>query len=254
MSLACLRRKLPRGLSLLGLFTLVYVCIAVLASSGSAQTQHIVSASGFNFSPKNITIRQGDSVKWMNLQGNSHNVAQTDCPASINSTYNGGFWSGFGGDVPTFEVTFNEAGEFCYICEPHVLGGMNGHISVEPVWTDLGGGTAGINGAPTLTGEGPLTAGSILTLDLVDAAPSALILFWMSLAPLPFPALGGTVWAFPHNLQVLRFSNAAGSFSQSVPWPAGIPAGTEITMQFLIQDLSTSHEIVLSNGLVGETL
>ena len=253
MSLACLRRKSPRGLFRLGLFTLVYICIVVLASSGSAQTQHIVSASGFNFSPKNLTIRQGDSVKWTNLQGNSHNVAQTDCPASSNSTYNGGFWSGFGGDVPTFEVTFNDAGEFCYICEPHVAMNMNGHITVEPVWTDLGGGTSGVSGTPLLTAEGPLTAGSTLTLTLENASPSSPILFWMSLAPSPFSALGGTVWAFPFTLQVYRSTNVGGVFTQSVPWPAGIPSGTEITMQFFIQDLTTVQEIVLSNGLVGET-
>ncbi|RKY18489.1 MAG: hypothetical protein DRQ55_13240 [Planctomycetota bacterium] len=38
--------------------------------------------------------------------------------------------------------------------------------------------------------------------------------------------------------QVLRFTNALGGYSQSVPWPAGIPAGVPIYMQFLVPDLT----------------
>lgn len=95
-------------------------CAALLLFSGtaSAQTTHIVTVSGFSFSPSTITIAEGDTVRWINLNP-VHNVAQTDCPATSSSSYNGGFYSGAPGAVSSFEVTFNSLGEFCYICEPH---------------------------------------------------------------------------------------------------------------------------------------
>ncbi len=234
---------------------LAALCLAwaFCGAESLAQTTHIITTSGFSFSPNNITISKGDTVRWTNLQGNSHNVAQTDCPATPTSVYNGGFFSGFGGDVDTFELVFNDVGEFCFICQPHVSFSMNGHITVEPVWTDLGGGTAGVNGVPSLVVDGPLTAGSNLSLSLTDAAPNAALVFWLAFAPVPFAALGGTVWAFPYNLQVIRTSNASGAFSQSVPWPAGVPVGTELSLQFLIQDLSVPSGIVLANGAFATT-
>lgn len=238
-------RTLPLALALL--------LGASIATDVSAQTTHVITTSGFSFSPNSLTIREGDTVRWTNLQGNSHNVVQTDCRATPASVYNGGFFSGFGGDVDTFEVTFDDAGEFCFICQPHVGSGMNGHITVEPVWTDLGGGTAGVGGVPTLTADGPLNAGSTLTIELTDAAPSEVIVFWLALAPVPFDALGGTVWAFPYTLQVIRTTSLTGAFAQSVTWPAGIPVGTDLTLQFLIQDLAVPQQIVLSNGVTATT-
>jgi plastocyanin len=233
--------------------TAVLTLVTVAGPSALAQTTHVITTSGFSFSPNNITIREGDTVRWTNLQGGSHNVAQTNCPETASSLYNGGFYSGFGGAVNTFEVTFDDAGEICFVCEPHVAFAMIGHITVEKFWSDLGGGTSGINGPPTLTADGPLTAGSPLTIDLVDAAPSTPILLWLSLAPMPIDALGGTVYAFPQAVQFIRTSSAAGSFSQGLAWPAGIPGGIGLTLQFLILDLSVPQEIVLSNAVLATT-
>lgn len=103
------------------LLSAVLASLAVLlafSGAASAQTTHIVTTSGFSFSPDNITIAEGDTVRWINLDP-VHNVAQTDCPATGASTYNGGFRSGDPGAVSMFEVTFNSIGEYCYICQPH---------------------------------------------------------------------------------------------------------------------------------------
>jgi len=236
-----------------------WLCLAVLlacAASTPAQTTHIVTVSGLNFSPKNLTITAGDSVQWTNLQSGGHSVTQTNCPATSTSLWNGGFRSGNGGAVNTFTVLFPVPESVCYICEPHVVFGMNGTVTVLPnpnPWIDLGGGLAGIAGLPTLDATGPLTPGSNLSIDLVQAPPNAFILFWMSFTSVPFGFWGGTVHATPPNLQVLTMSNGAGSFSQSVVWPAGVPVGTDIYIQFLVQDLSTLHEITLSNALHATT-
>ncbi len=126
-------------------------------------------------------------------------------------------------------------------------------IELEAPWIDLGGGTLGVNGQPLLETFGPLTAGSTTTVQLSNAAPSAAMVVWLALNPVPFAALGGTVHAFPYNLQLLRVSDPAGDFSQGLPWPAGIPAGLDLTLQFLVQDASSVHGITMSNAEVCTT-
>jgi hypothetical protein len=120
-------------------------------------------------------------------------------------------------------------------------------------WTDLGGGTAGIQGAPSLEGTGPLSAGSTLTLDLTSGPPAAPMLLWIATAPTPFAMFGGTVHALPSLATVFLSTSAAGSFSGSTIWPAGVPADLDITFQCLCQDATSVYGLTLSNGLRGTT-
>ena len=76
---------------------------------------------------------------------------------------------------------------------------------------------------------------------------------WLSLASAPVPALGGTLHATPNVLQLLVFSDGSGEWSQSLTWPAGVPAGTEPTVQFIVQDLSVPAQITLSNAVMATT-
>jgi hypothetical protein len=117
-------------------------------------------------------------------------------------------------------------------------------------WTDLGGSTAGIAGKPWLNGTGSLIGGTSASVALKFAPSSALTLAWISLAPSAFPAIGGTVHAFPFVSQLSLFVNSEGSFNGTTTWPIGIPPGTEVTFQFLVQDASSIHGITLSNGLL----
>jgi hypothetical protein len=121
------------------------------------------------------------------------------------------------------------------------------------MWEDLGGGTTGINGPVTLVGSGPLTEGTFNPIALSNAAPSAAMLAWISLNPTPFMAIGGTVHAFPYNAQLFLSSNASGGFSAASAWPAGVPPGTEVYFQFLVEDASSIHGITMSNGVLGTT-
>jgi hypothetical protein len=125
--------------------------------------------------------------------------------------------------------------------------------SVGGTWTDLGGGTPGIAGTPTLVGDGELGSGCPTSVTLTNAPPGAPILAWISVAPTPFPALGGTVHAFPFVNQLLFSADGSGSFVGSTNWPTGMPAGTDVWFQFLVQDMSTLHGITLSNGLRATT-
>ena len=120
-------------------------------------------------------------------------------------------------------------------------------------WTNLGGGTVGIAGTPKLVGNGALVGGTVASLRLTEAAPFAAMLAWVSFNPTPFPALGGTVHAFPFANQILLFADVDGDFSVTTTWPPGIPPGTNVWFQFVLEDLSTIHGLTLSNGLLATT-
>ena len=120
-------------------------------------------------------------------------------------------------------------------------------------WTDLGGGTVGVDGQPTLNGSGSLSAGSPAYITLSRAPSQAPMVAWISLAPTPFAALDGTVHAFPYTSQLLLTAGFFGSYTAITTWPAGFPPGTEIWFQFLVADPGSPHGITLSNGLLATT-
>jgi plastocyanin len=115
--------------------------------SVSAQTTHIVTTVGMEFSPDSITIEKGDIVKWTNLQAGFHNVNGTNGNATINPpTGNAEFFSsGSPGTVDEYEFTFSLAGGNFYQCDPHtspdaVTGlpsGMIGYITVTESSSDV---------------------------------------------------------------------------------------------------------------------
>jgi len=78
-----------------------------------------VSMQNFAFSPAEITIKKGDTVKWTNLDSVAHTVTSDD----------GEFDSGLLGQNASWSRTFNEAGTFEYHCTPHP--NMTAKIIVE---------------------------------------------------------------------------------------------------------------------------
>lgn len=137
-------RWLGRAAAVLGV-------VALSAAPSLAQTTHVVTVSGFDFVPEDITIQQGDSIMWTNLAAGFHNVVETDCPANGSSVDNGGFNSGIAGAVDTYTLQFNDVGTFCYICEPHVPLDMFGSVTVQ----------AG-TGVPTMGEWGLIALGGLL--------------------------------------------------------------------------------------------
>ncbi len=133
---------------------------------------------------------------------------------------------------------------------PHDLTTLSLTVGVpEPGdWTNLGGGSPGVGGLPTLNATGTLVPGTAFQIDLTNAPPSVLMLAWLAFDPTPIAVFGGTLHATPYDLQFLRVSDGAGSFSEGGLWPPGVPAGTELTLQFLVQDVSVLAGITLSNG------
>ncbi|MCA9294021.1 MAG: IPTL-CTERM sorting domain-containing protein [Phycisphaerales bacterium] len=106
------------------------IAIALAAAGAMANpalaATHVVTQSGFTFSPSTLTIDQGDTVEWHWTAG-SHTV--TSGPASC--VPDGLF------DVPlnsanaVQSMVFNSAGAFPYFCQPHCGIGMTGTITVN---------------------------------------------------------------------------------------------------------------------------
>lgn len=105
-------------------------CGVVLAgaTTASAQTVHIVNQTGDGFVPADITIQQGDSVRWVWSSG-LHTVTHgAPCSTDPNPLF----------DAPldtnhrTFEFQFNTPGVVPYICRFHcAFMDMFGSVTVE---------------------------------------------------------------------------------------------------------------------------
>ena len=87
-----------------------------------------VGANGLNFEPEAFEISAGDTVLW-EWEGSGHNIAVESQPSDAD-------WPGedeeFGySDGHTHSYTFEVAGSYEYICEPHQSNGMEGGFTVS---------------------------------------------------------------------------------------------------------------------------
>ena len=84
-----------------------------------------VQISSNQFSPAQVKIKVGETVRWT-WGGGVHNVVSgTSC------TDDGKFKSGAPVGGGTFDQKFETAGTFPYFCTPHCSMGMTGEVIVE---------------------------------------------------------------------------------------------------------------------------
>ena len=76
------------------------------------------------FSPNEVSISVGDTVTFVNGDLPPHNMVVTDHPELSH-----GDLSFVGGE--SFDVTFSDAGDYEFQCEPHAGAGMKGVIHVS---------------------------------------------------------------------------------------------------------------------------
>lgn len=100
---------------------------AANSSSCEFVPDHIVEVSSNKFSPKDLVINEGESVRWMNI-GGFHNVngSTTAYPNNPEGFGNGAAASG----TWTYDFTFNTEGVYDYHCDPHLGLGMVGTVTV----------------------------------------------------------------------------------------------------------------------------
>lgn len=94
-----------------------------LEVDGSSSTVEVHMTSSLTFSPAEVTIEPGTTVRWINDASVFHTITPDGHSAWSRATVNS--------TGQTFEVTFNSEGVFPYYCEPHQSQGMTGTVTVE---------------------------------------------------------------------------------------------------------------------------
>lgn len=114
----------------------------LLLAAGAMPAQaavHVVTLDGMSFTPADLTIHQGDAIRFENVGGpnNLHNVRADDdrfiCALNCNTNHapSTAAWQA--------TVAFNRPGTIGYYCEQHgdLGGGMRGSVTVlERIFAD----------------------------------------------------------------------------------------------------------------------
>ena len=102
------------------------IASAIIFMPGLAYAAEITIGSDGNlvFAPNELSITAGESVTFTNGDLPPHNMVVTDHPELSHSDL-----AFVGGE--SFTVTFDEAGDYEFQCEPHAGAGMKGVIHVS---------------------------------------------------------------------------------------------------------------------------
>lgn len=117
-------------------------------------------------------------------------------------------------------------------------------------WTDAGQGLGGLLGEPTLSGTGVMTPGSTVTLTLGNAIPFGTTNLVIGFSQLAAPFKGGVLVPSP-DIVVTGLPLVGSGLELSFEYPAGIPAGSQISYQHWVQDASGPLGYTASNAVVG---
>jgi plastocyanin len=108
----------------------LYLTIMLLAGSlfgniyPSMATIHVVQVTDYFFTPSNFVATTGDTIHWMWIEG-GHTTTSTTIPAGADT------WdSPLVSSLPTFDYVVTVAGDYDYICTPHISMGMSGSFTV----------------------------------------------------------------------------------------------------------------------------
>src|SRR5215210_4373539 len=108
------------------------------------EVKMIGDAKGYRFEPANITVKQGDGVKFTMVTGGPHNVAfdPATIPADVKPQLDANMGSDKMGELssnmkmnPNENITISFAnikpGQYPYHCVPHLAMGMKGVVTVQ---------------------------------------------------------------------------------------------------------------------------
>jgi glucose/arabinose dehydrogenase len=146
-----------------------------------------------------------------------------------------GFPGGFGTDAQGEVYVFDYYGDEVFKLVP-----------VDP-WTDLGQATAGTLGAPTLTGNGALTPGNQVTVELNNALGNSIAALVIGFSAGSQPFFGGTLVPTPDSL-ILGVGTGNGTVTNTFNWPASFPH-PELYLQYWVFDPAAPQGLSASNAL-----
>ena len=118
---------------------------AMAPITGTTKTVHMVGdAKGYRFEPANITVKQGDGIKFVVVSGGPHNVAfdPATIPADVKSQLDANMGTDKmgelssnmkmnAGDAVTVSFAKIKPGQYPFHCVPHLALGMKGTITVQ---------------------------------------------------------------------------------------------------------------------------
>lgn len=82
----------------------------------------VIQIAGFAFSPADVTVTRGTTVRWVNGGGMLHTVTPDGHQQWTEAVLQ---------DGQQFQHTFATAGTYAYYCDPHRGSGMTGVIRVQ---------------------------------------------------------------------------------------------------------------------------
>jgi plastocyanin len=103
----------------------------------------VTPAGEYRFDPANVTVKQGDAVKWVMVSGGPHNVQfdEASVPAAAKAQLRANMPNMatelgspmFMNPNETYQVSFANvpAGTYNYNCTPHLAMGMTGVVTVQ---------------------------------------------------------------------------------------------------------------------------
>jgi len=107
------------------------------------EVRMLLDGQTYKFDPANLTIKQGDGVKWVMVSGGPHNVAfdPAKVPDDVESVLTANMQNQQAPLSGPYLTQPNEAytisfagvkpGTYDYVCTPHVMMGMTGKITVQ---------------------------------------------------------------------------------------------------------------------------
>src|SRR5919204_1336799 len=118
--------------------------VAAAPITGTTRTVNMVGdAKGYRFEPANVTVKQGDGIKFVVVSGGPHNVAfdpatiagdvKPQLDANMGSDKMGELSSNMkmnAGESVTVSFAKIKPGQYPYHCVPHLALGMKGVITV----------------------------------------------------------------------------------------------------------------------------
>ncbi len=107
----------------------------------TVEIKMIGDGTTYKFDPANVTLKQGDGVKFIMTSGGPHNVAFVDVPAAAKAQLSANMPNQMKDLTSPMMMTPNEtytvsfanvpAGTYNFHCEPHTAMGMKGAITVQ---------------------------------------------------------------------------------------------------------------------------
>jgi plastocyanin len=107
------------------------------------EVRMLLDGQTYKYDPANLTIKQGDGVKWIMVSGGPHNVAfdPAKVPDDVEAVLSANMkdqmmplsspYMTQPNESYTISFAGVKAGTYDYVCTPHVMMGMTGKITVQ---------------------------------------------------------------------------------------------------------------------------